>query len=176
MNRIEFDSIWWKHTNLRPIEKLRTRYYVLSTVFFPIGITQQHITQHPVGNHTEECRWERRRAWSRARRRKPLFCFGGEGYIGSYHSQPLLGGRRKPKNATHKTVTAIHTTIIEILGCLVFSVASLGCRGTWPIELVAKLGLRPPWFFFRPHRRGTLWMICGRERGCCPGFILFIYF
>ena len=26
----------------------------------------------------------------------------------------------------------------------VFSVASLGCRGTWPIELVAKLGLRPP--------------------------------
>ena len=27
------------------------------------------------------------------------------------------------------------------------SVASLGCHGTWPIELVAKLGLRPPLIF-----------------------------
>ena len=55
----------------------------------------------------------------------------------------------------------------------VFSVASLGCRGTWPIELVAKLGLRPPCFFLRRHRRGTLCYHLlqnrSRERGCCPG-------
>ena len=33
MNRIEFDSIWWKRTNLRPIGKRRIT-YVLSNVFF----------------------------------------------------------------------------------------------------------------------------------------------
>ena len=46
--------------------------------------------------------------------------------------------------------------IIEASSSSVFSVASLGCRGTWPIELVAKLGLRPPSFVLRRHRRGTL--------------------
>ena len=33
---------------------------------------------------------------------------------------------------------------------------SLGSRRAWPIELVEKLCLRPPWFFLRSHRRGTL--------------------
>ena len=37
--------------------------------------------------------------------------------------------------------------VIEALSYPVFSVASLGCRGTWPIELVEKLGLRPSLFF-----------------------------
>ena len=39
MNRIEFDSIWWKHihTNLAPIGKPRI---VLCQSFLPIGITQ----------------------------------------------------------------------------------------------------------------------------------------
>ena len=27
--------------------------------------------------------------------------------LASYHSQPLLGGRRKPKNVTHGTATAM---------------------------------------------------------------------
>ena len=43
---------------------------------FPIGITED-LTQHPADNH--DCRRERQRAWSRARRRKPRFCFGGAG-------------------------------------------------------------------------------------------------
>ena len=48
MNRTEFDSIWWKFTNLRPIGKPRIT-YVLSMFSFPIGITQ-HITQPPADN------------------------------------------------------------------------------------------------------------------------------
>ena len=48
MNRTEFDSIWSKFTNLRPIGKPRIT-YVLSMFSFPIGITQ-HITQPPADN------------------------------------------------------------------------------------------------------------------------------
>ena len=55
---------------------------------------------------TEEGRWERRRASSRARRRQPLFYFLRRG-LGSYHSDLLLSGRRKPWNATHGTATAM---------------------------------------------------------------------
>ena len=33
-----------------------------------------------------------------------LFC---RRRLGIYHSQPLLGGRKKPKNATHGTATAM---------------------------------------------------------------------
>ena len=55
----------------------------------------------------------------------------------------------------------------------VFFVASLLCRGTWLIELVAKLGLRPPLCCLRQHSRGTLWVDpvknSRRVRGCCPG-------
>ena len=32
--------------------------------------------------------------------------------------------------------------VIKVFSYPLFSVASLGCRGTWPIELVAKLGVR----------------------------------
>jgi len=66
-----------------------------------------------------------------------------------------LGGRRKPKTPrTEQRRRCSDHRSLELSS--VFSVASLGCRGTWPIELVAKLGLRPPWFFLRRHRRGTL--------------------
>lgn len=34
---------------------------------------------------------------------------------------------------------------------------SLCSRGPWPIDLVEKMGLRPPWYLFRNHGRGTLW-------------------
>ena len=68
MNRTNFDSIWWKHATLPPIGK-----YVLHIVIvFWVGITQ-YLAQYPADNH--DCRWERRRAWSRARRRMPLFCW-----------------------------------------------------------------------------------------------------
>ena len=64
--------------------------------------------------------------------------------LGSYHAQPLLGGWRKPKKR-HARNSDGDAAIIEVLSYpLLFTVASLGCRGTWPIELVAKLGLRQP--------------------------------
>ena len=64
--------------------------------------------------------------------------------------------------------------IIEVVNCPlpVFSVASLLCRSTWLIELVEKVGLRPPKFVLRRHSRGTVWYDLLhnsiRERGCCP--------
>ena len=46
----------------------------------------------------------------------------------------------------------------------VFSGALLLRGGTWLIELVEKLGLRPPLLFFRRHSRGTLWYdLCYRR-------------
>ena len=38
-------------------------------------------------------------------------CFVWRRRLGSYHSQPLLGGRGKPKNATHGTATAIKLSL-----------------------------------------------------------------
>ena len=48
--------------------------------------------------------------------------------------------------------------IIKVLSYCILCVSGrfVACRGTWPIELVAKLGLRPPCFFLSRHRRGTL--------------------
>ena len=90
--------------------------------------------------------------------------------LGSYHSQPLLGGR-KPQNATNGAATAMQLSSNELSSA--FSVASLGCRGSWPIELITNLGLRPPCFFLRRQRRGTLCYDLlhnsSRERDCCPG-------
>ena len=52
----------------------------------------------------------------------------------------------------------------ESSNCSLFSVALLLCRGTWLIELVEKLGLRPPILFFSRHSRGTLWYdLCYRR-------------
>ena len=50
----------------------------------------------------------------------------------------------------------------------VFSVASLGSRGTWPIELAAKACDRHV-FFLGAIAVVRCAMICSRERGCCPG-------
>ena len=46
------------------------------------------------------------------------------------------------QNATHETTTATRLSSNELPSAL--SVVSLGCRGSLPIELVTKLGLRPP--------------------------------
>ena len=39
----------------------------------------------------------------------------------------------------------------------------------WPVELVEKLCLRPPLFFWRATAGVRCTMICSRERRCCPG-------
>ena len=49
---------------------------------------------------------------------------------------------------------------------------SPGFRAVWAIVLFHKLRLRPPCFFLRRHRRGTLcytWYVCRLGRGWCPG-------
>ena len=54
----------------------------------------------------------------------------------------------------------------------VFPVAALVCRGTWLVELVAKLDLRPSFLFLGAKagvRYGMLLQNSSRERGCCPG-------
>ena len=80
-----------------------------------------------------------------------FFCRRG---LGSYHSQLLLSGRRKPLNATHGTATAMQLSKFWAFLCVLGR--SLSSRRAWSVELVAKLCLGPPWFFFRSHRRGTL--------------------
>ena len=54
-----------------------------------------------------------------------------------------LGWEKEAQNATHGTATAMQLSL-KPLAILFVSVAALSCRGTWPIELVAKLGLRSP--------------------------------
>ena len=86
MNRIEFDSIRWKLTkNLHPIGKPRVITYVLSMLFSDRndagslatpGWQPRLTVDQSDGVHG---RVRAARAWSRARRRRPLFCFGGAG-------------------------------------------------------------------------------------------------
>ena len=79
---IRFDLVETNFTNLRPSGN-----HVLRIInVFSTGITK-HL---PSDNHY--CTWERRRAWSRARRRKPLFCFGGAGYEAITLSLSWVGG------------------------------------------------------------------------------------
>ena len=137
LNRIELDSVfWWKHTNLRPIEKPRITY---CQCFFPIGITQ-HLTQHPADNH----RGVQMRATACMVACAPpqasvLFW---RRTLGSYHSQSRVGGGSPKTPRTKQRWRFSYHRSHELSS--VSSVASLGSRGTWPIELVAKFGLRPP--------------------------------
>ena len=57
----------------------------------------------------------------------------------------------------------ISLSIIEVLNYSLFSVALLFCRGTWLIELVEKLGLRPPLFFLGATAGVRYGMICVTE-------------
>ena len=93
--------------------------------------------------------------------------------LGSCHSQPVFwvgGGSPKTPRTEQRRRRSYHRSL-ELSS--IYSVYSLGCRGTWQIKLGTKLGLRSPSIFFRRHRRGTL--CCdllqnrSRERGCCLG-------
>ena len=100
MDRIKFGSIWWKNTNLRPIGKPRITY---CPFFFPTGTTK-HLTLHPADNYRGV--WMRATACVVACAPPKASASFWRRRLG-YHFQPLLGGRRKPKNATHGTATAM---------------------------------------------------------------------
>ena len=52
---------------------------------------------------------------------------------------------------------------------LCFGSLSLGSCAVWAIELVEKLGLPPPWYFWGVTPRVRCAMVCRRGRGWCPG-------
>ena len=92
--------------------------------------------------------------------------------LGSYHSQPLLGGRKKPKNATRGTATAtqLSSKSLTVLFCfrqLRFVVVALSRSSRWQNWACGRQD------FLSRHRRGTLCydllQSSNRERGCCPG-------
>ena len=92
--------------------------------------------------------------------------------LGSYHSQPLLGGRKKPKNATHGTATAtqLSSKSLTVLFCfrqLRLVVVALSRSSRWQNWACGRQD------FLSRHRRGTLCydllQSSNRERGCCPG-------
>ena len=104
INRLEFDSIWWKHIRIFCVlsgnHVLRT--YCQS--LFPIGM-MKYLTQPPGDNHDRI--QMRATACMVACALPQVSHLFWRHRLGSYHSQPLLGGRRKTKNATHGTATEI---------------------------------------------------------------------
>ena len=131
-DRIELDS------NLSRIGKPRIT-FVLLMVFFPIGITQ-HLTQPPADDN--DCKQMGATACIAACAPPQASFFLWRRRLGSCHAQPHFGGRRKSKNATHGTATAMQLSSKSVPIFCVFG--RCACRGTWPIELVAKLGSLPP--------------------------------
>ena len=84
-------------------------------------------------------------------------CFVLEAQARTPSLSASLGWAKKAKQTPRteqRRRCSYHWSLLELSS--VFSVAWLDCRGTWPIELAAKLGLRPQCSFLRRHRRGTL--------------------
>ena len=117
--------------------------------FHEIGITQQ-VSQRPADKHRRQKK--RATACVVACAPPPAFFLYRRRRLGSDHSQGLLGGRRSPKMPrTEQRRRWSYRSLDRIL-----LDPSLGFRDFWAIELVEKLGLRPPRFVLRRHRRGTL--------------------
>ena len=89
--------------------------------------------------------------------------------LGSYHSRPLLGGRRKPKKR-HARNSDGDAAIIHVLSYPL---------SFWSLRLVVVALGRSSWWqnwacdrhvFFLGATAGVRCaMICSREHGCCPG-------
>ena len=82
--------------------------------------------------------------------------------LGSCHSQPVFwvgGGSPKTPRTEQRRRRSYHRSL-ELSS--IYSVYSLGCRGTWQIKLGTKLGLRSPSIFFWRHRRVRCAVICYR--------------
>ena len=111
--------------------------------FFPTGITQ-HSTQLKLTTTIVD---ESDGVHGLVRADASL-CFVSAAQARKLSVSASLGWAEEPQRR-HARNSDGDAAIIEVLSYPLFLVASLDCRGTWPIELVAKLGLRPPLFFLR---------------------------
>ena len=93
---------------------------------------------------TDESRLERRHALSPARRRQPLFFFGGAGEETITLRVSWVGGKSPKIPPAEKRRRCSYGSLVKIERIVCVLGLSLGFRGVWAIVLVEKLGLGPP--------------------------------
>ena len=156
MNRIEFYSIWWKH--IIQICVLSRNHVPGITYLVPGTYYQCFPARNNGGSHaTPGCQpiVDESDSVHGLVPDAASLCFVLAAQVRKLSLSASLGWADGAQNR-HARNSDGDAAIIEVLIYPVFSVASRGCRGTWPIELVATLGLQSPLCFLRRHRRGTL--------------------
>ena len=117
-----------------------SRNHVFCQKFFPIGITQ-HLSHETPGWQPRLIVNESDGVHGRVRAAASLcFVLAAQARKLSLSASFRWAEEAQKTPRTEQRRRCYHRNLVLSS----FSVASLGCRGTWPIELVAKLSLRPP--------------------------------